>query len=860
MPFESSPDAKNEKAHAAFGGLSLFHENRYFKKECNAMASVNNVSSSSTSSLYGNRNVISGLASGMDTETMIENAVSGIRAKITALQQKSTKVEWQQAAYRNIIDQILNFSNAYSSYSSSSNLSSASFFRNASMVTTSGKYADKVSASGKSSSSIQLLGVKQLAKAASYSVSGVGGKATGVPRIAGETLDLAENMKVSTISGSLTLNYGGNRSYTVSFKELDAYENAGDLAQAITDQLNEQNMTLSDGSTVTAGSRIGVQVDYDGGIRFYDKAGAGNTVYVSSASGDIADTLHISPSKSTTSIQVGNTALYNTQSRGEYLEEHPIKVTLDGVTKTISMKDYAQDAAGSTPLEKMVNTLNRELASAFGSGRVTVSEKDGGIQFEAKEGSIMSIQGGKQLGLGSDAEASYLDTSKTLGDVLKGSDWSQFAKVEAQGSATKIEAAGATPAYYVDAKGNRVKQGDDGNWYRVDAQDAFLYKFEMNGHTIGNFSENSLMENVTVAINNSVDAGVNVSYSKITNQYHFVAEETGSNGSITFGDGLAKALFGEGDGKQVTTEDGEDAVFSMSVNGVTYDGIRRSSNTFDVDGMSLSLKGTFGDYTDGGDPKLDPSSSDNEPVSFTYSADADKIVDAVKSMIDDYNALVTEIHSAYSTMPAEKSNGSRYEPLTDDDIASMSESAVAAYEAKAKQGILFADRDLSNLYSKLTSIITPAGQDGVDMRAIGLEKAYSNGLTTIKLDEEKLRQALANNPDKVKDVFTKTVDNGASSDGLMASLKSTLDAYAKSAGADKGILVEKAGSAKVPASIFQNALQSRLDEYDKQIEKWQDKLSDRVDYYTSQFTMLEQLIAEMNSQSSTLMGLMGGTA
>ena len=38
------------------------------------MASVNSVSRSS-SSIYGNRNVISGLASGMDTESMIDNVI-----------------------------------------------------------------------------------------------------------------------------------------------------------------------------------------------------------------------------------------------------------------------------------------------------------------------------------------------------------------------------------------------------------------------------------------------------------------------------------------------------------------------------------------------------------------------------------------------------------------------------------------------------------------------------------------------------------------------------------------------------------------------------------------------------------------
>ena len=48
------------------------------------MANVNSITNntSSTASLYGSRNVLSGLASGMDTEAMIENSVSGYQTKI----------------------------------------------------------------------------------------------------------------------------------------------------------------------------------------------------------------------------------------------------------------------------------------------------------------------------------------------------------------------------------------------------------------------------------------------------------------------------------------------------------------------------------------------------------------------------------------------------------------------------------------------------------------------------------------------------------------------------------------------------------------------------------------------------------
>ena len=273
--------------------------------------------------------------------------------------------------------------------------------------------------------------------------------------------------------------------------------------------------------------------------------------------------------------------------------------------------------------------------------------------------------------------------------------------------------------------------------------------------------------------------------------------------------------------------------------------------------MSVSLKGTFGAYGSSntlGKDNIEAAKAD--AVSFTSSSDADKIIDTIKSMVEDYNAMVTEIKNAYSTMPQQKSNGKYYEPLTEEDKADMSESSIKAYEEKAKQGLLFADRDLSALYSQLTSAISMSGKDGAALKAIGITRNYSNGLTTLSLNEEKLRAALETDPDKVRDVFSKSVASGSSSNGLMQALKSPLDMYSKTQGT-KGILVQKAGSTLAPSTLYKNTLQNKLDDIDTQIEKWQDKMADQVDRYTSKFTALEKLISQMNSQSSALASFLG---
>ena len=832
------------------------------------MASVNSVSSSS-SSIYGNRNVISGLASGMDTESMIENAISGYKTKISTLQQKRTKVEWQQEVYRSIIGKMASFSDKYTSYASSTNLLSSSFFNQAVKVTATGKYADMVSASGKTSSNVQILGVKQLAKAATYTVSGIGGsKSAAKPEFTGSAVDLTKTQELSNVSGSLTIKYGGDRSYTIDFGELENYADVDKMADAIRSKLGEQTMTLSDGTSVKVSEKIKVEVT-DGNIVFSDNSTAGNAVTISGATGKIKDTLKITANGTESTLNTKGVKLVNEDAKlGDYLTGKELTLTLDGVTKKITLPEYKKDGTALSN-DEYTTALQTKINEAFGAGKVTVTAKNQDAQnknifdltFSTQAGSTLSVSGDTAKALGLDKAATYVNTSKTLGELLDDNTWSgsmlSNSRIKYEGDKKDIKEVkkqDGTTDYYTDAKGNRFKKVGEGNnetYYRVDDKGEYLYKFEINGKSVGEFSKNTALETVLTSINSNADAGVTVSYSKTTNQFQFTARETGKSSQINMGDGLAKALFGN-----PSNCHGEDAIFSMMVNGKELDGISRSSNTFDVDGMSVSLKGTFGAYNTNNDKLVDAKAAEADAVSFTSSSDADKIVDAIKSMVEDYNAMVTEIKNAYSTMPQQKSNGKYYEPLTEEDKADMSESSIKAHEEKAKQGLLFADRDLSALYSQLTSAISMSGKDGADLKAIGITSNYSNGLTTLSLNENKLRAALETDPDKVRDVFSKSVDSGSSTNGLMQALKSPLDMYSKTRGT-KGILVQKAGSTLAPTTLYKNTLQNKLDDFDTQIEKWQDKMADQVDRYTSKFTALEKLIAQMNSQSSALAGFLG---
>ena len=940
------------------------------------MANVNSLTSnsySSSSSIYGNKNVLTGLASGMDTETMIENAVTGYQTKIQQLQQSQTKIEWKQDAYREIIDQMYSITNKYTSYSSATNLSSNTFFTSNVTTTANGDNASAVTATGKASSDIQINKVSQMATAARYAVDAGSLNLSTVQKAEGGAIDWGRSVTKGTLSGTMTLRLGSS-SIDIKFTDEDKYENISELIAGINKKLEDQSASV----------RASLS---DGEIKFETTGTAkskGDSVYISGASGNLKAMLNVTTATSAadenrfnyTSFSLKGTEsdLTKTMSMAEYLSGKSVDVTLDGVTKSVKIGDLSgiespDLSAGMTPSLQadLQATLNKE----FGANRITVgTTNDGGLRFDVAEdsGSTLKITSavGDELGIGDAGVSNYFNTSRKLGDLL-GTSWLD-ANARIEGTLDNNAA-----ARYFDKDGNELtKEGDvyyrtnkdgsvmtkdgekvagtlantlhtdtEGNLikkyinedscYRVNAKGEWLYDLQVNGTSIGDITKDSTLESVLNKINSNAEAGVKVSYSALTSQFVFAANETGEGGRIEFGGALSKRLFeaqpstlgdvfGEGrhdiriaagntmltlasmsadtdvgalmnsihglsdDAKvSVTNEDGSersftaaqlkafasgtatlsaadsvgytagtDAVVTATVNGKELT-LKRSSNVVNMDGLSVTLKKTFDSTAEDG----------GEAITFTTGSDSDKIVDAIKSFVDDVNKLMTSVHDAYTTQPltrtssSSKSGTTFYEPLTEDDKNSMSESAVEKYEEKAKTGLLFGDNDLRTLYDKLLTSIQSYAGDRVDMESIGLTTSYSGGVTTISLNESKLRAALDGDPDKVRTVFTKTTDSGSNTNGLMASLKATLNTYGSTSLGSQGILVRKAGTKLSAVSLLNNNLAKQISNLDSQIESWQTKLSNKIDYYTKQFTALEKLMSTMNNQSSMLADLMG---
>ena len=89
--------------------------------------SSGDTSSGYTNAAYSSKG-ISGLASGIDTESVVQSMLMPVQNKIDQQTQQQQQLEWKQDAYRDVIDKINTFQDKYLSLTSDSSIRLASLY------------------------------------------------------------------------------------------------------------------------------------------------------------------------------------------------------------------------------------------------------------------------------------------------------------------------------------------------------------------------------------------------------------------------------------------------------------------------------------------------------------------------------------------------------------------------------------------------------------------------------------------------------------------------------------------------------------------------------------------------------------
>lgn len=857
------------------------------------MASVSSTSSLGNTSLRG----FGGMVSGIDRDEIIEQMTLGTTTKITNAKNDITKLQWKQEAYRSLSDMIIGLSDNYGSFTSSSSLVAPTLFA---------KSIISVHGSDKSSKYVTATGSSDLI--GNVAISAVRQLATSTVRQSEKRVEGALETDLDKLDGNIFewSNLEGGRLYfkgavgpdgkvdskyfefksTYKDKDADGKEITVDigyfpknddeyqkLAEQLTKSLEQQEITI-DGYDVSKNLKFVYQ---DEKLQLVKK---------DTATGDIPSTLRIGENSSPSvfgalGLQKGDMSIddFNANQKDvdvigkmslvEGLTDSKLTFSYNGSRKDITMLTKAEadyingmklndsgevvDADGNvikdkdnnpmTNLDKakmqvMVDGLQERLNQAFGTDNVKAElSSEGKLQFKTPDTtSSISIAGGGSaimwnLGL------SYGDSNKVN----------------------------------LNGKLNQNNIGIDLDKKVADGSDELVYKdgLVINGVKIEGITKDTSINDILSKINSS-KAGVKATYVDATGQFMLVSSETGKGREINLDSQLAKDLFGGDENKGAKITNGQDAIVDVSYgNGVTVT-MNRASNTFNLEGLSVTVSGVFGGEWKDKEVTNDDGTTTTkkvweghtaDTVTFTAKADVDKVTERVKAYFEAFNELATEVNKQLTSRP-----DSAYGPLTEEQKAEMNETSIEDWENKAKQGLLYGDTIIRDLSGDIQSVMVKLMNSGVnyqDLEKIGISYSedYKDGGKLI-FDESKFRAAMESDPEYVSNVFA---GGGNVSKGLTKIVEDTLTPYAtryasrnkNGMGGSYGRLVEEAGSEKAPSTLSNNFIYKQIQEMQERITQLQSKLKTQQDRYIKQFSSMESLISQMNSQSSWLSQISG---
>ncbi len=458
---------------------------------------MSSISSSSTYSVSSaSNNGMSGLVSGMDTDSLVEKMLSGTQSKIDKQQQLKQQLTWKQEMYRDVITSINSFHSKYFDTSFDSemknNMANASFFDSmVSKVTGSGSdYLKIISSSSDASVGSMNVVVKKLASAAKLNPSKtkiskneISGKIETDPD---KLKDLFKSKKVDfTVNGqNVSVDLAGVSTTSDIISKLnDAFK-----AKGLDVTAKQQNGMVS----ISTGSKD-------------------TSIKVDESSSDWGLQILGISKGSTSSATSANAQLLNGTTSPNFNAGVTFTVTLNGVSKQISVEPEVDSTSGKVTQDSVKKALAKSISQAFGGTVDTDNNVTGGyieLKFDKTNGSFtlsakneldqFTITGSSANSLGiTPGSSNRISTTTTLGELT-----------------------------------DKVSGGN--------------FKFTINGVDFS-FSEEDTLGTMMNKINTS-GAGVKMTYSSLSDSFTLEATSTGANYKIditqTQGN-LLSQLFGE---------------------------------------------------------------------------------------------------------------------------------------------------------------------------------------------------------------------------------------------------------------------------------------------------------------------------
>lgn len=749
---------------------------------------------------------ISGLNSGLDTDAIVQELVSAYSLKTEKYEKAQTKLTWKQDTWKSLNTKI------YSLYTNVSNLryTSAYSLRKTSV---SDNTKATVTAAGDAVTGTQKLNILQTAQS-SYIT---GGK-------------LGDDVTASSNLASLGYN-GGDSS--IQIKKADGTTTEIDIKSTtkISDFVAQLKEAGLNASFDTNNQRIFISAKESGAQADFDLIGA-------DADGTKALSL-LGLNTALTEVVDGKTVFTSAAAKyaDAYVHMEAAQAAGMGVQEYINsqIESYKQLQEELTGLQSDQTTQKATLAEK----KEALAKLEEHYAARVAHNAIYKDMAAATDGI----------TSGQLRDMVSALQADETAKDE-NGDIT-VEAVES----YLTEKGITLTSGDaaavasvlNSNKENMEKVADYTSQYDdLISIKVGEFDDliKTATEEVTAAEEAlaATQASIkNVQSQMKDNAYGYLVEESNTEEAlnekvaniVTAAEEAAEILANEASAQGAAVKiKGQDAVIKL--NGAEF---TSSSNTFTVNGLTINCQATTG-------------AGDEDAISITTSIDTQGIYDKIKDFLTEYNNLINEMTKLYNAESA-----SDYEPLTDDEKEAMSDEQIEKWENKIKDSLLRRDTTLNSVMSEMVNAMAQTfevnGQklslSSFGISTLGYLNAAENEHYAYHIDGDEDDENTSGKTDKLMAAIEEDADRVMEfMKQLCSNLYSAIDKKMKS--------TELSSAYKV---YNDKEMDSQQTEYEELIEKWEEKIKDKEDYYYNQFSDMEVALAKLQSSSSSLSGLLG---
>lgn len=797
------------------------------------------VSSSSentyTNASYSNKG-ISGMNSGLDTESLVKSMMSDMQTKIDKQEQQQKVLEMKQDQYREVIDKINDFRGKYFSVTGEKTLALTSSFKSTTTESTSSAVKAVSTADAvEGSFDVEVLELASEAKFTSDKSASQGMKVK-----AGGDLMTATATK-------MTINVGG----TDIEVDISGCASASDMADKINKGITTYNRQNSSSAV-----DVSVSVGSDGKLKF-SGTGASTDISVNGSSASVKnasvtsgkfDKSKLSADAKDYTFKLNDEEVTVKLSKNDSDEDilSKINAQVSGKGITVSYDGTGDDKKLKFTGNSDVKKITIEAASDSNDLKALgFSGKQEASRTSEVTADVPEIESKGKLnitynGVTKDISLTSTDTADSFSEKLfqafgSGISFNSRTGEITAGTGKNIKVKGDESALQfigMDSKG-ATNQLDTSmtlkDLYGYDASDKI--EFTING-TNFSFTGDTKLSDMMTEVNES-RAGVTITYNSLNDKFSIKGQETGSGSVINASEtgetdehgnvinGILNKMFGTSN----ISKEGTDAHAVVDGEDVFYSG-----NELKYNGINLTLK-----------------SKTNGPVNIETTNDNDKVLDNIVSFVEDYNALIKDLNDRTH----EKAEYKQYMPLTDAQKDEMTESEIKKWEEKTNKGLLSGDNDISSFLNEMRTVLYTKVGDKKLLSEIGIESSSDwKDYGKLTINKDKLKDAIQNDAKGVADIFT-------GSNGIASRLDSACKKAANTSSGSPGSLVSLAGL-KGKATEKNNTISKRIDTIKETIKKLKEQYDSRKERLWKQFNSMESALGNMNSTANYFASMIGG--